>query len=95
MPGDRGDWWDECVVAAATSKHKRGAFNLICKSQGESEWKEHGECITLEDVYLNRSEYGMGKSTDVYEVQGSTMTKVMSNVGFDVVGAGVSTCAPS
>ena len=61
MPGDRGDWWDECVVAAATSKHKRGAFNLICKSQGESEWKEHGECITLEDVYLNRSEYGMGK----------------------------------
>lgn len=45
--------------------------------------------------YLFVSEYGMGKSTDVYEVQGSTMTKVMSNVGFDVVGAGVSTCAPS
>ncbi|MFT5585757.1 MAG: hypothetical protein ACI9VR_003350 [Cognaticolwellia sp.] len=45
--------------------------------------------------YLFVREFGMGSSTDVYEVNGSTMTKVMSDVGFDVVGAGVSTCAPS
>lgn len=41
-------------------------------------------------------ESGMGNSTDVYEVDsGGTLTRVLSDVGFDVVGAGVSTCAPS
>ena len=46
--------------------------------------------------YLFVSEYGMGRSTDVYEVSPSgDMEKVSSDVGFDVVGAGVSTCAPS
>lgn len=44
--------------------------------------------------YLFVREYGMGRSTDVYRVEGSTMTRVMEDVGFDVVGAGVSTCAP-
>jgi len=39
---------------------------------------------------------GMGESTDVYEVTADgTMHKVLEDVGFDVVGAGVSTCAPS
>jgi hypothetical protein len=41
-------------------------------------------------------EYGMGSSTDVYKVTSTgAMSKVLSDVGFDVVGAGVSTCAPS
>lgn len=41
-------------------------------------------------------EYGMGSSTDVYEVRADgEMTKVLDDVGFDVVGAGVSTCAPT
>ncbi len=41
-------------------------------------------------------ESGMGNHTDVYEVDASgSMTKVLTDVGFDVVGAGVSTCAPS
>lgn len=48
------------------------------------------------DFYLFVREYGMGSSTDVYKVTGSgTMTKVMTDIGFDVVGAGVSTCAPT
>ncbi len=46
--------------------------------------------------YLFVSEYGMGRSTDVYEVDSSgSMSRVRSDLGFDVVGAGVSTCAPS
>jgi hypothetical protein len=46
--------------------------------------------------YLFVSEYGMGRSTDVYEVDAAgNMQKVRADVGFDVVGAGVSTCAPS
>lgn len=46
--------------------------------------------------YLFVREYGMGSSTDVYEVDATgTMTKVLEHVGFDVVGAGVSTCAPT
>ena len=45
--------------------------------------------------YLFVREHGMGRSTDVYKVQGTSLTKVRSDVGFDVVGAGVSTCAPS
>jgi len=40
--------------------------------------------------------YGMGSSTDVYEVDSAGhMSTVLEDVGFDVVGAGVSTCAPS
>jgi hypothetical protein len=39
--------------------------------------------------------YGMGSSTDVYRVgDDGRLTTVRSDVGFDVVGAGVSTCAP-
>jgi len=40
--------------------------------------------------------HGVGESSDVYRV-GSTgvLTKVLDRVGFDIVGAGVSTCAPS
>jgi hypothetical protein len=38
----------------------------------------------------------MGESTDVYEVNAAgDMTKILNDVGFDVVGAGVSTCAPT
>ena len=40
--------------------------------------------------------YGMGSSTDVYRVTADgTLSRVLEDVGFDVVGAGVSTCAPS
>ena len=40
--------------------------------------------------------YGMGSSTDVYRVtSGGVMTKVSEDTGMDVVGAGVSTCAPT
>jgi len=40
--------------------------------------------------------YGMGSSTDVYRVGASgRMEMVLEDIGFDVVGAGVSTCAPS
>lgn len=40
--------------------------------------------------------YGMGESTNVYQVDPSgTMTMVLEGVGFDVVGAGSSTCAPT
>ena len=47
------------------------------------------------DFYLFVREYGMGSSTDVYRAtaQGG-FSKVLGDVGFDVVGAGVSTCAP-
>jgi hypothetical protein len=38
----------------------------------------------------------MGESTNVYQVDPSgTMTMVLEGVGFDVVGAGSSTCAPT
>lgn len=48
------------------------------------------------DFYVFVREYGMGMTTDVYKVTSAgTMTKVLSDVGFDVVGAGTSTCAPS
>ena len=48
------------------------------------------------DFYVFVREYGMGSSTDVYKVTSAgAMSKVLSDVGFDVVGAGVSTCAPS
>lgn len=39
--------------------------------------------------------YGMGNSTDVYQVGADgRLEQVLDDVGFDVVGAGVSTCAP-
>lgn len=48
------------------------------------------------DFYLFVRENGVGNSTDVYQVtRAGVMTKVLERVGFDVVGAGVSTCAPS
>ncbi|MCO4745884.1 MAG: hypothetical protein KC912_13905 [Proteobacteria bacterium] len=40
--------------------------------------------------------YGMGNSTDIYKVSRSgQMSRVASDTGMDVVGAGVSTCAPT
>lgn len=46
--------------------------------------------------YLFVRVYGMGESTDVYQVTGDgDMEKVLEDVGFDVAGAGVSTCAPA
>lgn len=46
--------------------------------------------------YLFVRVYGMGESTDVYQVTGDgDLEKVLEDVGFDVVGAGVSTCAPA
>ena len=48
------------------------------------------------DFYLFVREYGMGSTTDVYRVTaGGDMTVEAADVGFDVVGAGVSTCAPT
>lgn len=48
------------------------------------------------DFWIFVRESGMGSSTDVYQVEpDGAMTKVLSEVGFDVVGAGVSTCAPT
>lgn len=48
------------------------------------------------DFYLFVREYGMGSSTDVYKVtRAGVMTLARGDIGFDVVGAGVSTCAPS
>ena len=40
--------------------------------------------------------YGLGQSTDVYRVTaGGALERVQADTGMDVVGAGVSTCAPS
>jgi hypothetical protein len=48
------------------------------------------------DFYVFVGEHGFGRTTDVYKVTTSgTMTLELENVGFNVVGAGVSTCAPS
>jgi hypothetical protein len=48
------------------------------------------------DFYVFIGEHGFGRTTDVYKVTPSgTMTKELEDVGFNVVGAGVSTCAPS
>jgi hypothetical protein len=48
------------------------------------------------DFWLFVRTYGMGSSTDVYQVTPKgKLTKVLSDVGLNVVGAGVSTCAPS
>ena len=39
---------------------------------------------------------GMGSSTDVYQISlDGTMTRVVQNIGINVEGAGVSTCAPT
>lgn len=46
--------------------------------------------------YLFVRTYGMGSTTDVYEVSASgQMSLIAGNTGMDVVGAGVSTCAPT
>ena len=48
------------------------------------------------EFYLFVRTYGMGNSTDVYKVDGTgALTLERERVGFDVVGAGVSTCAPT
>jgi len=48
------------------------------------------------DFWLFIRENGMGESTDVYQVSSSgTMSRVAAGTGMDVVGAGVSTCAPT
>ncbi len=46
--------------------------------------------------YLFVRTYGMGESTDVYEVDATgTMRQIADRIGINVVGAGVSTCAPT
>ena len=46
--------------------------------------------------YLFVRTYGMGESTDVYEVDSAgRMTQVVDRLGVNIVGAGVSTCAPT
>jgi len=48
------------------------------------------------DFWLFIRENGMGESTDVYKVNNSgNMSKVVSGTGLNIVGAGVSTCAPT
>ena len=48
------------------------------------------------DFWLFIRQNGMGESTDIYKVSSSgAMNKVASDTGMDVVGAGVSTCAPT
>jgi hypothetical protein len=48
------------------------------------------------DFWLFIRESGMGNHTDVYQVDSSgNLSKRITNIGFDVVGAGVSTCAPN
>ena len=48
------------------------------------------------DFWLFVRTSGMGSSTDVYQVSlDGTMTRVVQNIGINVVGAGVSTCAPT
>ena len=48
------------------------------------------------DFYIFLRSHGMGETTNVYKVtRDGTMTMVLEDAGFDVVGAGVSTCAPA
>lgn len=48
------------------------------------------------DFYIFLRMHGMGETTNVYKVtRDGTMTMVLEDAGFDVVGAGVSTCAPA
>jgi hypothetical protein len=47
------------------------------------------------DFYLFVRTYGVGSSTDILRVTAAgTMTTVASRIGVDIIGAGVSTCAP-
>lgn len=48
------------------------------------------------DFYLFVRSYGLGQTTDVYRVTSSgSLQLVWGDTGMDVVGAGVSTCAPT
>lgn len=48
------------------------------------------------DFWLFVREYGMGSSTDLYRVDGAgNLSVVARDTGMDIVGAGVSTCAPT
>lgn len=48
------------------------------------------------EFYLFVRSYGLGSTTDVYRVSESgSMTRVAADTGMNVVGAGVSTCAPT
>lgn len=48
------------------------------------------------DFYLFLRYYGMGNTTEVWRIDRSgSATKVVSELGINVVGAGVSTCAPT
>ena len=48
------------------------------------------------DFFLFVRSYGMGNSTDVFHVTAAgAMTLVAADTGMNVVGAGVSTCAPA
>ncbi len=48
------------------------------------------------DLFAFVRVYGMGSSTTVYRVDsGGSMTRVVAELGINVVGAGVSTCAPT
>ncbi len=48
------------------------------------------------DFYLFVRHYGMGSSTEVYRIERTgRITKVVDELGLNVVGAGVSTCAPT
>lgn len=48
------------------------------------------------DFYLFVRSYGLGNSTDVYRVNGNgSLTRVVTDSGRNLVGAGVSTCAPA
>jgi len=48
------------------------------------------------DFWVFVRSYGMGSSTNVYRVTGSgAMSLTVSGTGMDIVGAGVSTCAPT
>lgn len=46
------------------------------------------------EFWLFVREYGMGSSSDVYRVRGNQIRLERANIGFDIVGAGVATCAP-
>lgn len=48
------------------------------------------------ELYAFVRVYGVGSSTDVYRVESSgRLTRVATRIGINVVGAGVSTCAPT
>ena len=48
------------------------------------------------EFYLFARYYGMGNNTEVYQIDRSgNITQVVDDLGINVVGAGVSTCAPT